>query len=176
MNSVPSFPPPPLPPLPRRSQLAVASLVLGILGLVLCGLTGIPAVICAHMARSRIRRAGGAASGDGLAITGLITGYFAIGLSLIILLLLSAVAMPNFTRARHTAQHGSCTVNLRLIAGAKATWALEHNKGPADVPTDSDLFGADSYIRDKPRCPAGGTYSLNPVSKKPTCSVPGHAY
>ena len=48
-------------------------------------------------------------------------------------------------------------------------------KTDTDVPSDADLFGADKNIRDKPSCPAGGTYNLNAVSEKPTCTVPDHS-
>ena len=52
------------------SGLAIASLVCAILGL------SIPAVICGHMARSRIRETG--EGGDGLAVAGLVIGYLGI--------------------------------------------------------------------------------------------------
>ena len=33
---------------------------------------------------------------------------------------------------------------------------------------------ADDYVRDEPTCPGGGTYALNDVQSKPTCSISGH--
>ena len=90
--------------------------------------------------------------------------------------LLAAIAIPNFVKARKASQTAACVMNLRAIEGAKATWALEAKKGNADMPTDADLFGADKYIRDKPGCPANGTYSLNDVATRPTCTVPDHTY
>ena len=90
--------------------------------------------------------------------------------------LLAAIAIPNFIKARQASQKAACIANLRTMDGAKATWALEQKKNNADVPTDSDLFGPTSYIREKPSCPAGGTYSLNQVDQKPTCTVPEHSF
>jgi prepilin-type N-terminal cleavage/methylation domain-containing protein len=90
--------------------------------------------------------------------------------------LLAAVAIPNFVRARTTSVRQACIMNLRAIEGAKAQWAFEARKGNTDVPTDGDLFGPDKFIASKPTCPASGTYSLNDVSSKPTCSVPDHSY
>ena len=90
--------------------------------------------------------------------------------------LLAAIAIPNFIKARQASQKAACIANLRTMDGAKATWALEQKKNNADVPTDSDLFGPTSYIREKPGCPAGGTYSLNQVDQKPTCTVPEHSF
>lgn len=54
---------------------AIASLVLGILSVVFCCVTGVPAIICGHLARGKIRRSGGAFSGHGMATAGLVLGY-----------------------------------------------------------------------------------------------------
>jgi prepilin-type N-terminal cleavage/methylation domain-containing protein len=90
--------------------------------------------------------------------------------------LLAAVAIPNLVKARKQAQTTACINNLKTIEGAKAVWALEMKKGDADVPTDADLFGPNNNIKDKPLCPAGGTYDIKPVSEKPTCTSPGHVF
>ena len=90
--------------------------------------------------------------------------------------LLAAIAIPNFIKARQASQKAACVANLRTIDGAKATWALEQRKNNGDVPTDADLFGPTSYIREKPGCPANGTYSLNQVDQKPTCTVAEHTF
>ena len=89
--------------------------------------------------------------------------------------LLAAVAIPNLVKARKQAQKAACIANLKTIEGAKGVWALENRKTDNDVPTDADLFGADKTIRDKPLCPAGGTYDVRSVAEKPTCSVPDHS-
>ena len=88
--------------------------------------------------------------------------------------LLAAIAIPNFIKAREASQRNACIANLKQIDGAKNTWALEQKKVSADVPNDTDLFGATLYIREKPGCPANGTYSLLAVSSKPTCTVVDH--
>jgi prepilin-type N-terminal cleavage/methylation domain-containing protein len=87
--------------------------------------------------------------------------------------LLAAIAIPNFVKARTTAQTNACVNNLKQIAGAVQTWALEQRKQPTDAVTDADLFGASLYIKAKPACPAGGTYSVTTVAAAPTCSVGG---
>ena len=68
----------------------------------------------------------------------------------------------------------SCQANLRTIDGLKASWALEIDSISNAIPTDADLFGYDKYIREKPMCPAGGTYTLGSVNQKPHCSIPDH--
>ena len=90
--------------------------------------------------------------------------------------LLAAIAIPNFVRARENAQRTACQANLRSIAGAKLTWALEQRRGNAEVPTDTDLFGPTLYISAKPGCPANGSYTLNQVDTKPACSVVMHTF
>lgn len=89
--------------------------------------------------------------------------------------LLAAIAIPSFVKARSASQTNACIANLKQVEGAKATWALEQKKANSDTPVDSDLFGATSYIREKPPCPAGGTYALTQVDQKPTCTVTGHS-
>lgn len=62
----------------RTSGLATTSLVLGILGFLTFGLTGIVAIILSHLALSQIRKAEGRLTGKGIAIAGLVTGCFSI--------------------------------------------------------------------------------------------------
>jgi hypothetical protein len=82
--------------------------------------------------------------------------------------MLSAIAIPNFVKARATSQENACINNLRQIDGAKNEWALENNKKATDVPTKADLL---PYLRSWPVCPAGGTYVIGAVGEKPTCSL-----
>jgi hypothetical protein len=78
--------PPPLPPqssptatASRTELLAIFSLVLAILSWFFCLLLGsIPAIVCGHLARSRIRRSNGALQGMNLALAALIIAYLEI--------------------------------------------------------------------------------------------------
>lgn len=169
MNS--SIPPP--VPTPKTAPLAIWSLVLGILGLTCFSfLCGIPAVICGHTALSRIKRSGGMLQGEGFAWGGLVTGYITV-LLIPIIGLLAAIAIPNFVKARSTAQCNACINNLRAIDNAKQEWALDRGKTENDQPTRDELA---SYLPTGqfPVCPAHGTYQINPVSSEPTCSIPNH--
>jgi hypothetical protein len=157
---------------PKNSGLAVWSLVLGILSLTCFWLlTAIPAVICGHVAYSRIRRSAGALSGEGLALGGLITGYIGIALSIFVLPLLAAIAIPNFVKARSTAQMNACISNLRQIDGAIQLWAVENKKPENAHVTFNDIS---PYLKTTLVCPAGGTtfgdsYSITTVGQRPTC-------
>ena len=88
--------------------------------------------------------------------------------------LLAAIAIPNFVKARTASQKSACVANLKQIDGAKATWALENKKTGTDTPNTTDIYGTDKYIRDQPSCPGGGTYSINAVDAKPTCTITDH--
>ncbi len=69
----------------RYSGLAIASMVCGIVGYFTCyfvGILGIPAVICGHMALSRIDSSPFPVAGRGMAIAGLILGYLGILITL----------------------------------------------------------------------------------------------
>jgi prepilin-type N-terminal cleavage/methylation domain-containing protein len=87
--------------------------------------------------------------------------------------LLAAIAIPNFVRARNTAQKNTCINNLRQIDGAKQQWALENKKSDADSPGQTDV---QVYIKNStfPHCPAGGSYTIGAVSTDPTCDQTGH--
>lgn len=173
----------PLSPGPptKNSSLATWSLVLGILGVALVmacvgPLFAIPAVICGHAACKRIKRSNGMLGGEGIAVAGLITGYVGLGVAVVIIPLMATLAIPNFLKARDTAQRNTCIYNLRLIDDAKQQWALENHKNAEDVPTAHDL---DKYLPagfsfESLHCAKGGTYSINRADEAPTCSVADH--
>jgi len=149
-------------------------MILGICGIALClgPLTGIPAVICGHMAHSRIKQSGGALGGLGMATAGLVMGYFSF-LMIFVMGMLAAVAIPNFVKARKGAESQVCRSNLRNIQSAKEVWALQNRKPDDSIPTDADLFGPGKQVTNTPLCPAGGVYSFNPVRENPSCSIHG---
>lgn len=68
----------------------------------------------------------------------------------------------------------ACVAILKQLDGAKNTWALEYQKTTNDIPTDSDLFGPNSYIREKKKCPRGGRYTIGRIGELPKCSIPEH--
>jgi prepilin-type N-terminal cleavage/methylation domain-containing protein len=89
--------------------------------------------------------------------------------------LLAAIAIPNFVKARGTAQKNACINNLRQMEGAQEQWALENKKND-----ESDVVEADvnKYIKGeaKPICPGGGTVSYGAkVKNTPTCTEAGHS-
>lgn len=90
--------------------------------------------------------------------------------------LLAAIAIPNFVKARGTAQKNACINNLRQIDGAKEQWALETRASTGTAVVETGATGVNAYIKgeQRPICPAGGSYTYNAVGTNPTCSIPGH--
>ncbi len=71
---------------PPTSGLAIASLVCGILSLIMCyvnAVVAIPAIICGHMAMKRIKESRGQIAGHGMALAGLICGYIGLAFQLL---------------------------------------------------------------------------------------------
>jgi len=104
----------------RTPGIAVTSLILGISSIAVClGLfTAIPAVICGHIAYSRIKGAGGMLKGQGTALAGLITGYIGIAFGLVVIPMMAAIVIPSLVKARSETQKALCANNLRLIDDA----------------------------------------------------------
>jgi hypothetical protein len=79
----------------RNSGLAIASMICGIVGLMLIGcifgIGGIPAVICGHMALHSIANSPVPLAGRGMAISGLVMGY----LQILVILGVSVMAIAS---------------------------------------------------------------------------------
>jgi len=95
--------------------------------------------------------------------------------------LLAAIAIPNFVRARTTAQMNACINNLRLIDSSKQQWALEQHQNTGSVPTGAQLqpyLGRGSN-GELPVCPAdpqaawASSYDagINAVGTPPVCEI-----
>lgn len=86
--------------------------------------------------------------------------------------LLAAIAIPNFVKARETAQKNACIANLKQMDGAKTLWALDNSKSTGDACVMTNLVTL--YIKKTPTCPASGTYDPKAIGTEPTCTVSGH--
>ena len=86
--------------------------------------------------------------------------------------LLAAIAIPNFVKARATAQKNACIANMKQIEGAVQQWALEEKKVATSTWTITETtllpFMKGSVM---PTCPAtGSAYVGSTVAGNPTCS------
>ena len=176
----------------KTAGIAITSLVLGILGLICIGpFAAIPAVICGHIAKSKIKAAAGALQGEGLALAGLILGYVSIGLMVVLIPVyatLGAIAIPSFMRARTTSQANACINNLRQIEAAKDQYALEKGLTNGATVSFEDIGPAASgggYLKVWPVCPASAhhdpitsassstekDYDINVIGQNARCRI-----
>ena len=98
-------------------------------------------------------------------------------LTVAILGILMAIAVPNFLAIRANVQKDMCINNLRQLKLAKEQWALENNKLDSDTPAAADL---NSYIKDGANslvCPQdtgksfNTSYTINNVATDPACKI-----
>ncbi len=87
--------------------------------------------------------------------------------------LLAAIAIPNFVRARETAEKSACISNLKQIQGAVEMWVLDTSAASSSTASGtSDLV---NYIKVWPKCKAS-TYAIPAADGTPVCpnSIGGH--
>ena len=97
--------------------------------------------------------------------------------------LLAAIAIPNFIRARTTAQTNACINNLRQIDSAKQQWALETHQNGTATPDEAAIkpylgrgaTGSTASVV----CPAdtakafSSSYTINDTATAPVCQIDG---
>jgi prepilin-type N-terminal cleavage/methylation domain-containing protein len=85
--------------------------------------------------------------------------------------MLASIAIPNFVKARTTAQMNACISNLRQIDGAIQQWALDTKQNDVANVTAADV---PPYLKNAVTCPSGGktfadSYAVTTVQARPTC-------
>jgi prepilin-type N-terminal cleavage/methylation domain-containing protein len=93
--------------------------------------------------------------------------------------LLAAIAIPNFVRARTTAQQNACINNLRQVDGAKQQWALENKAAATALPalTDIQPYLGRGTAGTTPTCPSDSaktfatSYGMGDLQTAPTCLI-----
>lgn len=116
----------------RRSGMAVTSLVLGITSLLFSLLTAIPAIVCGHVAKARIRRDPEGFGGNGMATAGLILGYLHVGLVLIMIPvgIMAAVAVPLMSENRDKAMECEAIADIGMVSTAGRLYCIEEGMAP----------------------------------------------
>ena len=125
----PAAPQPPDAPPSETSGMAVGSLICGIFfGFFPAAIT---AVVLGHISRSEIRRSAGRLKGDGMALAGLILGY--VGISILPILIIAAIAIPNLLRSRMAANEASAVGSLRTLNTAAVTYSTQCDGFPPSL-------------------------------------------
>ncbi len=155
-TSPPSPQPHPAMP-PKASGLAIASLVLGIISVLGSCITGIPAIICGHLALSKIKKSAGQIGGFGLALTGLILGYIFTAFAIIY----AGLAVPTAMKALHKAEQVTLINNGKALKSSLDLYAAS-NAGsyPASM-TDliPSAIGSRSELDELLAIKGGGEFS-----------------
>ena len=97
---------------------------------------------------------------------------------IVVVLLLSAISIPAFMKARNSARRNACVNNLRMIDNAKDQYAMEYACTNGAVLKWENL---ELYIRDMrtkcycPTAPAANrsldNYKINPLGANPECQI-----
>ena len=156
-------PPPTNQPLrAKTSGLAVASLVLGILGFLTCGLTGLVGAILGVVALIGISKSAGTLRGQGMAISGLVTSLLSL-LSGVFYGMVAAIVLPEFAMASQEAQLAVSVTRLETLASVTELYGVAHD---GELPPVHDWVNAiDLWDRSalvSPMAPEHGrAYAMN---------------
>lgn len=104
----------------HTSGKAIASLICGIFFFVLP--SAIVAIILGHLSYSEIGKSLGRIRGRGIALVGLILGYFGVAF-IPFILIIAAIAIPNLLRAKMAANEASVVGSLRSYQYAMGVYA-----------------------------------------------------
>jgi type IV pilus assembly protein PilA len=139
-NFTPSYSPYNVSPQAQlKTGLAVASLVIGILNLLLFGIFVLPAVagiIMSAIALNKIQQYPHEYGGKSLAIGGLVTNIVA-AVFLVPVMIIASIAIPNLLASRRAANEGSAMKSLVRIHSAEVTY--ESTVGNGHFGTLDDL-------------------------------------
>lgn len=130
----PPIRPPSLPPVGRLSVMAVASLVLGLLGVLSCGGTALLGLFLGIIAMVRVGKSGGALTGKGTALAGVIV-------SGVVLVVLPVVMVPVLANGLSQLQRIICMNNEKELASAAILYAQQHDHHLPPAATWCDALG-----------------------------------
>jgi prepilin-type processing-associated H-X9-DG protein len=109
---------------PNTRGMAVTSLVLGILGLLTCGITSLVGLVLGFITLSRIKKSNGQLRGRGLALAGTIVS----AVCLLLGLLLPAMLLPALTKMPQKAARVQCMSNVRQLNLALMMYATDNKE------------------------------------------------
>jgi len=115
---------------PRNSKLATWSLVMGIIGTILCVfiIPSLLAIIFGIVALVQIGKSAGALKGKGKAIAGIILGGVAFVL-IPVAAIVAAIAIPGLLSSHVATQEISAVSGLKSICNAESIWRMQDSDG-----------------------------------------------
>lgn len=79
--------------------------------------------------------------------------------------ILAAIAIPNFVKNRQESQRRACIANMHLIVTSAENWRTENKMDLIGDDWKEKLLGPTSYIKVEPKCPSGGSYTVEVSSE-----------
>ncbi|HEX4350067.1 MAG TPA: DUF4190 domain-containing protein, partial [Verrucomicrobiae bacterium] len=166
LSAVPEFgdlpkktPPPmpihPPPPASKMSAMAVASLVLGILGVLTCGGTALFGLILGIIAMVKVGNSRGELRGKGLALAGVIMS----GVFLLMIPISAAMLLPALAAAKIKAQEINCMNNEKQLALAVRVYSGSNPNHFPPSATWCDAIEKSVGSGKTFKCPAGNDSS-----------------
>ena len=170
--------PPPPPAAPPTAGKATATLVLGIISFVVCPiLPAIAALIVGAQADRQIRESGGRLGGEGMVKAGRILAIVHLALSVVMIPLLLAIAVPTFLGAQERAQDRAAQSELRNAFTAERVHHIDHEQWTGDLTALATIEPSLTYEEGTtPRDPGvvyvvvdGEIIGLSAMSESGTC-------
>ena len=146
----------------KKSGLAIASLVLGILGLFTCGATALIGLVLGIIAIVRVKQSRGGLSGGGMALAGIIVS----AVFVLMIPIFAAMLLPALSAANQKAQRINCLNNVRQLSMAVRLYAGDHQNHYPAATNWCDAILSDVRPTNTFRCPtdpSGGrcSYAFN---------------
>ncbi len=124
---------------PRTAGIAIASLVLGILGVTcLSVLAGIPALVLGILALNRVNRSAGTLAGKGQSIAGIVMGGISIVLLPVMLGFWAGLLMPAVSQAKAKAGEAKALMEIQALQQAMQHYYTEYGTWPGEAGQGGD--------------------------------------
>ncbi len=140
----------------KTSGLAVTSLVLGILGFLTCGLTGLVGGILGVVALVGINNSRGHLRGQGVAVSGIVVSAVSL-ISALLFGALASIAIPQMAMAQEQARLDLAATRLNSLASAANFYAIAHDR----LPPANDWPGALVLLDSSGAPDPGLTFAMN---------------
>lgn len=101
------------------------------------------------------------------------TGGANILITVAVIGMLAAIALPAFVQAREKAQVSVCVSNMRMIEKAKEGAALKYAHKEGEAIPESQISEFLGRGLEQIHCPRGGQYVAGSVGQEPECSIHG---
>jgi competence protein ComGC len=90
----------------------------------------------------------------------------------VVILMLVAIAVPNFIHTHCGSPTKACIANLKQIDSAKEQYAMDHHLKDGDAIPSGVLWAPDGYLKAEPTCPKDGNpYIIERIGTDPLCSL-----